>query len=97
MYCVFCGKQIADDCNFCPNCGKRTNTDATASQSAAPDGIRILEQKDPTYRVECEYCRCVFEYKTKNLGYRPWYPSGFVYCPHCQKPLRHHLEYEVKE
>jgi hypothetical protein len=47
--------------------------------------------------VECEYCHCVFEYRSKHLGYRIWYPSGFVYCPSCKKPLRHRLEYEVKE
>lgn len=42
-----------------------------------------------TYRIQCEYCGCIFEYESEDLGYRPWYPHGFVYCPHCKKPLRH--------
>lgn len=41
------------------------------------------------YRMQCEYCGCIFEYENEDLGYRPWYPHGFVYCPHCKKPLRH--------
>ena len=30
-----------------------------------------------------------------DLGYRVWYPHGFVYCPDCRKPLRHKLEYKI--
>lgn len=93
MFCTFCGKQIADDSHFCQHCGKKVNND-TAPED---DRIRIVSNRDPLFRVECEYCLCVFEYKTKHLGYRPWYPNGFVYCPNCKKPLRHHTEYEVKE
>lgn len=29
------------------------------------------------------------------LGFRPWYADGFVYCPNCNKPLRHHEEYAI--
>lgn len=95
MFCTHCGKQIADNCNFCPHCGKKTDTPTDGATTA--DGIHIVEQKNPLFRIECEYCHCVFEYRSKHLGYRIWYPSGFVYCPNCKKPLRHHPEYEVKE
>ena len=40
-------------------------------------------------KIKCEYCGCVFEYEAEDLAYRIWYPHGFVYCPHCKKPLRH--------
>ena len=54
----------------------------------------IKEQDDDIYAVTCEYCGCVFEYQIEDLGYRPWYPHGFVYCPNCKKPLRHKKEYK---
>jgi predicted amidophosphoribosyltransferase len=95
MFCIHCGKQIAEDFKFCPHCGKKT--DNTPGGATTSDGIHVIEKKDPLFRVECEYCHCVFEYRSKHLGYRIWYPSGFVYCPSCKKPLRHRLEYEVIE
>ena len=52
---------------------------------------------NPTFRCRCEYCYYVFDYHTYDLGHRAWYQYGFVYCPRCQKPLRHKLEYEVLE
>lgn len=48
-----------------------------------------------SFRVTCEYCECKFVYNLSDLGYRPWYPHGFVYCPQCNKPLRHKLEYRI--
>ena len=52
---------------------------------------------NPTFHCRCEYCYYEFDYHTYDLGHRAWYPHGFVYCPRCQKPLRHKLEYEVIE
>lgn len=34
-------------------------------------------------------------YQDDKLGFRPWYADGFVYCPNCNKPLRHHEEYAI--
>ena len=102
MFCVNCGKEVRESDNFCGNCGKRLvgeNEAAASAQSAAytlDNGIRVISTEEPIFRVKCEYCRCEFEYRLGNLGYRAWYPSGFVYCPKCNKPLRHRLEYEVK-
>ena len=50
---------------------------------------------NPTFHCRCEYCYYEFDYHTYDLGHRAWYPHGFVYCPRCQRPLRHKLEYEV--
>lgn len=41
------------------------------------------------YRMECDQCRTVVEYMDDQLGFRPWFADGFVYCPNCKKPLRH--------
>ena len=105
MYCQHCGKEVGDKDLFCKYCGKclqtaqapkSTGNGVASSSQQAKGGVRVLSVPDPLFRVKCEYCRCEFEYKLANLGYRMWYPSGFVYCPNCKKPLRHRLEYEVK-
>ena len=41
------------------------------------------------YRVRCPYCGTVTEYRDNQLGYRSWYPNGFIYCSRCRKPIRH--------
>ena len=60
-----------------------------------PYPVPGYEQYNPTFHCRCEYCYYEFDYHTYDLGHRAWYPHGFVYCPRCQKPLRHKLEYEV--
>ena len=42
-----------------------------------------------TYENECDQCHTIVQYKDDKLGFRPWFPNGFVYCPKCNKPLRH--------
>ena len=41
------------------------------------------------YRQQCPHCATVVEYTDRQLGYRSWYPNGFVYCTRCRKPIRH--------
>lgn len=48
-----------------------------------------------TYQQECELCHTVVRYTDKILGFRPWYADGFVYCPTCEKPLRHNEKYAI--
>ena len=60
-----------------------------------PNPVAGYETYNPTFHCKCEYCYFEFDYHTYDLGHRAWYPHGFVYCPRCQKPLRHKLEYEV--
>lgn len=60
--------------------------------------IKIEEEKHLKFRIECEYCKTVFTYEQEDIGFRLWYPHGFVYCPKCQKPLRHDPnKYAIKE
>ena len=60
-----------------------------------PNPVAGYDTYNPTFHCRCEYCYFEFDYHTYDLGHRAWYPHGFVYCPRCQKPLRHKLEYEV--
>ena len=48
-----------------------------------------------TYQQECELCHTVVRYTDEILGYRPWFADGFVYCPKCEKPLRHNERYAI--
>ncbi len=52
----------------------------------------IKEAENDVFRITCEYCGTIFEYEQKELGYRPWFRHGFIYCPHCHKPLAHNRE-----
>ena len=49
-----------------------------------------------TYRQRCTYCGTVIDYTDRQLGYRSWYPNGFIYCTRCRKPLRHNEFYAIK-
>lgn len=55
------------------------------------------EGADDIYHVKCEYCNCEFDYQLEDLGFRPWYPHGFVYCPNCNRPLRHRKENKLEK
>ena len=61
--------------------------------------IKVTKEcdKDVTYHIKCEYCGCEFDYQKEDLGYRLWYRHGFVYCPHCKRPLRHQEAYKKDE
>ena len=50
-----------------------------------------------TYVQTCEECGQVLEYTDEKLGFRPWYPDGFVYCTRCQTPLRHNEAYAINK
>lgn len=49
-----------------------------------------------TYRRTCDQCKITFEYDDHKLDFRPWFADGFVYCPRCEKPLRHNENYAIK-
>ncbi|MBO7377055.1 MAG: zinc ribbon domain-containing protein [Clostridia bacterium] len=50
---------------------------------------RALWTSGYTYRLRCPICGTAIEYTDRQLGFRAWYPNGFVYCPGCRKPQRH--------
>ena len=48
-----------------------------------------------TYQQECELCHTLVRYTDRILGFRPWFPDGFIYCPKCEKPLRHSEKFAI--
>ena len=48
-----------------------------------------------TYKQTCTECKTEVTYQDDKLGFRPWFAGGFVYCPTCEKPLRHKEEYAI--
>ena len=54
-------------------------------------------QSGLTYKQTCPLCKTEVIYKDDKLGFRPWFPDGFVYCPTCQKPLRHNENYSIND
>ncbi len=100
MFCPNCGKEAPLGAKFCGECGAplATQTPPPTPSTSAPAGgtVKIIDDSTTArFRVKCEYCLCEFEYGIGDLGYRAWYPHGFIYCPKCRKPLRHRLEYRV--
>ena len=49
-----------------------------------------------TYKQTCDQCKETFKYTDYQLGFRPWFADGFVYCPRCKKPLRHNEKFAIK-
>ena len=56
---------------------------------------RALWKSGLTYEQVCEQCHTRVRYTDDKLDYRPWFADGFVYCPNCQKPLRHNEKYAI--
>ncbi len=56
---------------------------------------RALWHSGLTYQRQCENCRTVVKYTDHSLDFRPWFADGFVYCPKCQKPLRHNESFAI--
>ena len=51
---------------------------------------RVTWHSGLNYRAVCPNCRNYTAYTDYQLGFRPWYPDGFVYCAVCRHPIRHH-------
>ena len=56
---------------------------------------RALWTSGYKYRLRCPYCGTLIEYTDRQLGFRSWYPNGFIYCPGCRKPQRHNEIFAV--
>lgn len=81
-----------------PAAPQKTVVDVNWKQNTGvvnPNPVATSTQYNPTFHCRCEYCGREIDYHTYDIGHRTWYPQGFIYCPQCQKPLRHKIEYEV--
>ena len=47
------------------------------------------DANNPFFTVVCPTCATKFDYQKSDLGYRAWFPNGYVVCPICKKPIRH--------
>lgn len=56
---------------------------------------RALWKSGLTYQQTCRTCNTTVTYMDNILDFRPWFPDGFVYCPTCKNPLRHHERYAI--
>ncbi len=54
-----------------------------------PETIRQINPINPFFTVSCEHCGTRFAYQRSDLGYRVWYPNGYVRCPLCDNANRH--------
>lgn len=60
--------------------------------------IKITDTNDKkVFHTKCSQCLTEFDYESEDLGFRAWYPHGFVYCPTCKRPIRHHPENNLKK
>ena len=109
-FCIKCGfdfraVQVAVAAGAVPAASQQVQPQQPVQQSTRPwiqnsgvvnpNPVVGYDTYNPTFHCRCEYCYFEFDYHTYDLGHRAWYPHGFVYCPRCQRPLRHKLEYEV--
>lgn len=46
MYCKYCGKQIADDCIFCPNCGEKVEAISLGKKDSKAQGTAFVSGID---------------------------------------------------
>ena len=56
---------------------------------------RAQWHSDLVYEQTCDQCKTTVRYMDDKLGFRPWFADGFIYCPKCNKPLRHSERYAV--
>ena len=56
---------------------------------------RALWRSGLTYQQTCRTCNTTVTYMDNILDFRPWFPDGYVYCPTCKNPLRHHERYAI--
>jgi len=56
---------------------------------------RALWSSGLTYVTRCPNCGTSTRYTDRQLGFRAWFPNGFVYCGGCRRPLRHNEIFAV--
>lgn len=54
-----------------------------------------LDPMNPFFTVSCPTCGTMFDYQKSDLGFRAWYPNGYVTCPDCKNPIRHNAQENV--
>ncbi len=55
----------------------------------ASPNVYVWDPNQLYFTVTCPTCQAPFDYQQADLGFRAWYPNGYVECPCCKKPIRH--------
>lgn len=54
-----------------------------------------LDPENPFFTVDCPSCATRFDYQRSDLGFRAWYPNGYIKCPCCNSVIRHNAQTNV--
>lgn len=74
MYCRFCGKELPNDSNFCPNCGKKQKNESSEKKSSLENFLKEHKKLSYAYFVWLLLHLTLFLSSTKNSpdGFYPW-------------------------
>lgn len=62
-----------------------------------PNKNESMDPMNPFFTVTCPTCATKFDYQKSDLGFRAWYPNGYVVCPGCKNNIRHNAQTNVYE
>ncbi len=62
-----------------------------------PNKNEAINPNNPFFTVSCPTCSTKFDYQKSDLGFRAWYPNGYVVCPGCSGNIRHNAQTNVYE
>lgn len=77
MYCRYCGKELPDDSNFCPNCGKKQKNESSERKTSLELFLKEHKKLSYAYLVWLLLHFTLFLSSAKNNpdGFYPWNKS----------------------
>ena len=77
MYCRYCGKELLNDSNFCPNCGKKQKDEGSVRKTSLEYILKEHKKLSYAYLVWLLLHLTLFLSSTKNNpdGFYPWNKS----------------------
>ena len=100
MFCLKCGKELPDNAKFCPHCGNKIDSnddieEAVAIKPQPKPAVRRAPTPQPGMAIEtCPHCGQTVQFYRSDIRPHRRFPHGFVYCPHCSKPIAYSPLYQ---